>query len=82
MNAQLENLTEIAGWIGVLLILLAYGLLSFGYLEPVSIEYQLLNFFGGIGIIIDAIADKNYQPAVLNVIWSAIALIAMAQILR
>ncbi|MEK7620240.1 MAG: hypothetical protein AAB413_03310 [Patescibacteria group bacterium] len=75
-----ESLTEFAGWVGVLSILLAYALLSFDILESTSVGYHVLNLVGGAGIVIDALADKNYQPAVLNLIWCAIAVYAIVRV--
>ena len=72
-------LIEGFGWYGVVVILLAYGLLSFGYLSAESLTYQLLNGTGALGIMIDALHAKNYQPAVLNIIWIAIAVIAIVK---
>jgi hypothetical protein len=34
-----------------------------------------------VGIVVDALDDKNTQPAVLNIIWAIIALIAIVKIL-
>lgn len=65
------------GWYGVVAILSAYGLLSFGYLQADALVYQLLNATGAIGIMIDAYYAKNYQPVVLNIVWFGIALIAI-----
>ena len=79
MKQQIERLTEFAGWVGVVLILLAYALLSFGFLESTDARYHVLNLLGGVGIIIDALADKNYQPVVLNLMWAAIAVYAIAR---
>lgn len=76
----IEFITEACGWYGVAAILIAYALLSLGFLDDDQLGYQLLNLTGGIGIVIDAIADKNKQPAVLNTIWAAFALIAIARI--
>ncbi|MDG1949265.1 MAG: hypothetical protein P8J32_00370 [bacterium] len=75
-----EQLTEAAGWVGVLCILGAYGALSFGYLEATSVWYHGINLVGGVGIIIDAVADKNYQPAVLNIVWIAFAVFAILRL--
>jgi len=77
---QREQVTELAGWLGVIFILIAYGLLSFGVLSADHIGYHALNLVGGVGIIVDALADKNYQPAVLNLIWIAIAVFAIVRI--
>jgi hypothetical protein len=80
MKQRLESLTEFAGWIGVMAILLAYGLLSFGILDSGHVGYHTLNLAGGVGIIVDALADKNYQPVVLNLIWCAIAVYAIVKV--
>lgn len=80
MTKLQEKLTEFAGWIGVLAILLAYALLSFGVLAADQVAYHILNLIGGIGIV-DALADKDYQPAVLNLIWVAIAVYAIVKVI-
>lgn len=79
-KSQYETLTEFAGWVGVLSILLAYALLSFEVLASDQATYHILNLVGGTGIVIDAVADKNYQPAVLNLIWAAIAVYAISRV--
>ncbi len=79
-NRKLETITEAAGWIGVLAILLAYALISFQIVNAESVWYHGLNLVGGVGIIVDAVADKNYQPAVLNVVWIAIAMYALTRL--
>ena len=76
-----EQLTEIAGWLGVIAILIGYALISFEVVEASSAWYHGLNLVGGIGIIIDAIADKNWQPAALNVVWILIALYALSRVI-
>ena len=80
LNKQLEFFTEAAGWIGVLSILCAYALLSFEVVSSQSLWYHGLNVVGGVGIIIDGLADKNYQPVVLNLIWMGIAGYAIARL--
>ncbi len=74
-------LIESVGWYGVVAILLAYVLISFSYTTSNSILYQTLNATGAIGILIDAVYAKNYQPAVLNLIWAAIACVAIINII-
>jgi hypothetical protein len=74
MNKSLEWFTESMGWIGVFVLLVAYGLLTFDIIIADSILYHALNLIGGAGIMIDAFADKNYQPVVLNIAWISIAI--------
>jgi hypothetical protein len=72
---------EIAGWYGVLAILIAYGLNSFNVWGSQSIPYQLLNLSGAICVGWSALAKKAYQPFALEVAWALIAAISLAIIL-
>ena len=72
-----QTLIEIAGWYGVLAILLAYGLVSFDVIGPNSYVYQLLNLTGALGVVAVSIPKKARQPAMLNLAWAAIALFAL-----
>ncbi len=74
-------ITEILGWYGVIAIVGAYMLLSFDFVGSNSVVFQVLNLTGAIGIVVDAIEDRNIQPAVLNIIWALVALIALVKIL-
>ncbi len=75
-----NRITEILGWYGVVVIVLAYVLLSFDVFTSKSLVYQILNFTGAIGIMVDALDDKDYQPVVLNLIWAVVALITVFRI--
>lgn len=72
---------ELAGWVGTLLILSAYALVSFGWLAASHVAYPLMNAFGSLGIILVSFRKKAYQPGILNVIWVGIALAALIRIL-
>ncbi len=76
-----NTITEILGWYGVVAIVGAYILLSFNFVSSNSLIFQLLNLTGAIGIVVDALEDRNIQPAVLNIIWALVALIALVKIL-
>lgn len=71
---------ETIGWIGMVLILVAYFLVSFSIITVQDIIYQLLNMVGSVGIILVAFSKKDYQPMVLNIIWVLIAVIALLRI--
>jgi len=74
-------LIETCGWYGAFAILGAYALSSFAILSPHSLSYQILNLTGAIGIVLVSLYKKAYQPGVLNIIWTVIALIAIINIL-
>lgn len=70
-------LVEAAGWYGVIAILTAYVAVNFHWMSAQHPHYQILNLTGAIGIIIDAWAAKNWQPAVLNLIWALVAIVGL-----
>lgn len=72
-----RTVTETAGWYGVVAVLAAYVLLNFGMLRAEDPWYLFLNATGAIGIAVDAYQQKNWQPLVLNLVWFAVAVIAL-----
>lgn len=68
---------EIIGWVGALLILLAYGLLSAGKLDGRSRLYQGMNIVGAAAFVINTAVHGAYPSAVLNVIWIGIGVYAL-----
>jgi hypothetical protein len=82
-NKMKKNLpNEIIDWSGVILILVAYGLMSFGVLSSNSLIYQGINVVGALAIAITSIKKKDYEPGILNIIWAVIALIAIINIIK
>lgn len=75
----MKKLLELLGWYGVGAILLAYALVSFSVLSSTGIWYQVLNGTGALGIVLGSLDNKDYQPMVLNVIWTLIALVAIGK---
>ncbi|MGL5830608.1 MAG: CBU_0592 family membrane protein [Candidatus Altimarinota bacterium] len=74
---QKNLIAEIVGWAGTAMIVLAYFLNSFLIIQSNSFWYHILNIAGGVGIMIISYTKKAYQPMVLNIIWTAIALIVL-----
>ena len=70
---------QIIGWVGAVLILGAYFLVSFSVIDSISLGYQLLNLFGALGIVIETLSKKDYQPMALNAVWVLIALVSIVK---
>lgn len=64
---------NIAGWLGAILILAAYFLISENKLKSSSAFYQILNLTGAILLIINTIYLGAYPSAFVNIIWVGIA---------
>jgi hypothetical protein len=76
----MSTLIEVIGWYGVVAIIAAYFLSSFGKISTQSTIYQLLNLTGAISVVVISVANLTWQPAVLNMIWAVIAMIALIKI--
>jgi hypothetical protein len=76
----LEIAIEIAGWVGAVLVLLGYVLVSVGRLEGRSVAFQMLNLIGALGFIVNTGWHGAIPSMVLNIVWSAIALYTLARI--
>ncbi len=76
----MKKIISIYGWVGVLIIILAYVLVSFNILKPTNIVYQAMNCIGALGMIIESYDKKDYQSTVLNIVWASIALIAILKL--
>lgn len=72
---------ETIGWYGTIAIVAAFALVSFEVVKPTSLIYQLLNGTGALGIVYISFKKKAYQPGVLNIIWTIIALVSIVRLL-
>jgi len=75
----MKKLVELYGWYGMAAIILAYALASFSVIKATDVTFQILNGTGALGIVFVSFHKKAYQPAVLNILWTLIAVIAMAK---
>lgn len=75
-----KKIIELFGWYGTVVIVGTYALVSFSLMQPTSLIYQLLNLSAAAGILTLSFYKKVYQTAVLNIIWSIIALAAIVKI--
>ncbi len=73
----LKTFIDIAGWSAAVLILGAYGLLSFGKIQPRSALYQWMNILGALGFIINCTWNGAWPSVALNIVWMAIGIYAL-----
>jgi hypothetical protein len=77
-----ELLVEIAGWVGALLILSGYALLTAGKVDGRSPIYQGMNVVGAAGFIVNGWYHGAIPSAVLNIIWMMIGAVALWRIVK
>jgi len=70
---------EVVGWIGAVLIVLAYALLSAGKVAGDSRLYQYMNIVGALGFVVNSGWNGAYPSAALNVVWIGIGSYGLLQ---
>jgi hypothetical protein len=73
---------EIIGWVGALLILCAYALLSTDRVTSRSRAYQWMNVIGAACFIVNSGWNGALPSATLNIIWMLIGLCALWNLQR
>jgi len=73
----MEIFSQTVGWIGTLLVVLAYYLVSTKKIDAGSRSYQYLNFFGAIGIGINVFYQSAWPAFVLQITWAIIAVVSL-----
>ena len=76
----MKNWIEIFGWYGAVAVIVAYTLISFSFLDADNIWYHLIIGSGALGIMVVSFYKKSYQPAVLNLIFTLVAVVAILRI--
>lgn len=70
-------LIDLIGWLGVGILLLAYGLVSTKKLAGDSYPYQLLNLVGSALLLANSFYFGALPSVGVNIVWIAIAILTM-----
>ncbi len=70
-------LIDIIGWLGAVLLLTAYFLISSNRIKGASKSYQILNLIGSGALIVNSAFYRAFPSAFVNVIWIGIALYSL-----
>ncbi len=72
-------LIDILGWIGSILYLLAYALVSTKKTEGDSLLYQGMNIFAGVLLVVYTLALGAYATTGLNAVWVTIGILTLGR---
>lgn len=72
-------MANVLGWIGAVLVLGAYALVSLGKLPPSSRMWAALNILGAGSLAWSATLDENWPFVVLNSVWAMIGVAAFVK---
>lgn len=70
---------DILGWTGMVLVLLAYSLLSLNKIKN-GMAYQLLNLFAGVFMAIGLFPKNAWFSFTLQVIWTIVAIVSIIKL--
>jgi hypothetical protein len=65
------------GWVGAILLLLAYALVSFKKLAADSLAYQGMNVAASILLAVNTLYHRAYPSSFVNIVWTLIAVFAI-----
>ena len=72
---------DVLGWIGMILVLVAYGLLSTNKIKQGKL-YQILNLFAAIFMAVGLLPKNAWFSFTLQIIWGLIAIVAIVKIIK
>jgi len=75
----MEIFSQIVGWVGTFLIVLAYFLVSNNKIDAKSVKYQLINLFGAIFVGFNVFNQQAWPALALQVIWGIIAIVSIVK---
>lgn len=81
-NHILSQLSNTIGIIGVILILIAYYLLSIGRWKSNTFIYQWLNFSGAWFILFSLFYHWNTASVLIEIAWIIISMLGMVRLFR
>jgi hypothetical protein len=70
-------IVDVIGWIGSILVIIAYALNIYGKLRSDAPLYSILNIAGSAGLIVNTLYHHAIPSAVVNIIWVCIAMVAL-----
>ncbi len=73
-NKSPKVFIELVGWAGALLIIGAYVLYGYGYILATGKEFQFLNLFGSLGLIVASIYKKAWPATAVFVTWGLLSI--------
>ena len=76
----MEILINISGWVGTVLIVIAYYLVSANKIPVTDKNYQWLNLVGSVLLGVNVLYRQAWPAFALEVVWGVIAIMALAKL--
>ena len=70
---------NVVGWIGMALLISAYGLVTAGRLKGPDLTFQLMNLVGGVSLMANSAYYGAWPSAALNLVWTVIGVVGLTR---
>ena len=70
---------NVVGWLGMALLIGAYGLVTAGRITGPSLTFQLMNLFGGALLMVNSAYYSAWPSAALNAVWVVIGAVGLVR---
>lgn len=71
---------ECIGWVGAILVLVAFFLISTNRTDASKPIFHWLNIIGALGLIIHTSYNSAYPSAFVNIIWVGVAIFSLVKL--
>jgi hypothetical protein len=72
-------LVDILGWLGAIMFLFAYVLVSLRKVEGDSLLFQGINIAAGIFLVVNTVYWKAYPSTAVNLAWIGVAVFTLGR---
>jgi hypothetical protein len=72
-------IVNVVGWIGMALLISAYGLVTVGRLHGPDLTFQLMNLVGGSSLMVNTAYYGAWPSAALNFVWVVIGVVGLTR---
>lgn len=70
---------NVVGWLGMLLLIGAYGLVTAGRVAGTGLPFQLMNLFGGFFLMLNSAYYGAWPSAGLNIVWVVVGVVGLVR---
>ncbi|MCW2792068.1 MAG: hypothetical protein JWO76_1166 [Nocardioides sp.] len=70
---------NVLGWLGMALLISAYGLVTAGRVHASGLGFQLMNLFGGAFLMVNSAYYSAWPSAALNLVWVIIGAVGLVR---
>jgi hypothetical protein len=70
---------NVLGWLGMALLIGAYGLVTAGRVHAAGLAFQLTNLFGGAFLMVNSAYYSAWPSAALNLVWVLIGTVGLVR---